>query len=321
MIALFLLISFFPFFGLPPDAELPAAIEKYQFGEYEKAAESLSRQVRSDSDNALLRIWLGKSYLRLSRWDEAIREFERAVQIEPNYGPHHLWLGRALGRKAEHSLFFAALAPARRVLKEFEAAVRLAPDSPEARFDLLEFYLDAPGVLGGGKDKAMIQAKEIARINKRMGYTARSRVYQKDQKWDAALKELTQATVEFASDPGAFLDLAEYLFQRKVNERAADMARTALGLGAGAGARLILAAVLVRLRRDVATAEADLRALAAGPLQEDDPAFEEIHYWLGQAMLALGKNAGARQQFQKALTFDPNYSPAKTALHLTRREP
>jgi hypothetical protein len=50
-----------------------------------------------------------------------------------------------------------------------EKAVELNPDNIEARFDLLEYYLQAPAFLGGDAAKAQAQAAEIAKRNATAG--------------------------------------------------------------------------------------------------------------------------------------------------------
>jgi hypothetical protein len=51
---------------------------------------------------------------------------------------------------------------ARKVKTHFEKAVTLNPDNLAARADLVEYYLKAPRILGGGKEKAEVQAHEIS---------------------------------------------------------------------------------------------------------------------------------------------------------------
>jgi tetratricopeptide (TPR) repeat protein len=57
---------------------------------------------------------------------------------------YHLWLGRALGEKADRASFLSAFSLAKRVRAEFEEAVRLTRAMPSALADLGEFYYDAP---------------------------------------------------------------------------------------------------------------------------------------------------------------------------------
>ncbi len=303
-----------------PRCDLAAAIRMYGVGEYQKAVETLSQQSPENSRAADLWLWLGKSYFRLRRWDDAIRGFERAELVDPSNSLYHLWLGRAFGRKAEHSPFFLALGPARRVLKEFETAVRLSPGSVDARFDLLEFYLNAPGIIGGGRDHARAQIEEIARVNPRLGRTARARLYEDEKRFDLARQELTQATVEFPDQPAAFVDLADYLFRRMDYAEAEPYARKAVEMTQPPDnkARLELFASWVRLGKNQSEAEKGLKILSLGPLDDDDPSFDDVYYWLGQARLAQGKKAEARQAFETALRYNSDHPRTKAALALLR---
>ncbi len=289
-----------------------AAVQLYEHGEYREAVGLLAQQIQTVPENGPLLLWLGKSYIKLRKWDDAIRELEKAVQSEPSNALYHLWLGRAYGRKAENASFLAALGPARRVAKEFETAVRLDPENLDARFDLLEFCLHAPGMLGGGRERTMEQAAAIAHINPLSGYSARAEIYKKDEKWDLALKELTQATVEYPGSARAYRDLSDFLFHRGEYAGAAASARKSLEIRPNQGARLILAAAQIKLAQNLPQAEQSLAELAAGPLGDLAPPFEEVYYWLGQAQLAQGKKSAARRSFERALDYNPAYRPAQS---------
>ena len=68
------------------------------------------------------------------------------------------WAGFTARRRTA-SNFFKAASLAGKVRNEFETAVRLDPNNVDARSDLGEFYLEAPGIVGGGRDKAEAQAQ------------------------------------------------------------------------------------------------------------------------------------------------------------------
>ena len=68
------------------------------------------------------------------------------------------YVGRIYGEKADRAGFFSAAGLAKKVRTEFERSVEFSPNSWQARTDLAEFYLEAPGIVGGGKEKARSQA-------------------------------------------------------------------------------------------------------------------------------------------------------------------
>ncbi len=292
------------------------AVQYYERGEFQKAAEYLAAASRSASEDAPLHLWLGKSYMKLHRWDDAVRELERAVQIEPANSDYHLWLGRAYGEKASRASFFTAPGWAKKLRREFEAAVKLAPDNLDARFDLLEFYLQAPGIIGGGKDKAEVEVREISRINPRQGHTASAHLYADHKKWELAREELEKSVREFPQEPEPYVDLAEFLLRRREYPAAESTARMALQINKNLpAAKLLLSAAQIQQRKDLSQAESNLREVASGPLRDGEPSFADVFYWLGEAYLAQAKQAEARQALETALRFDPEHSRAKTVLN------
>jgi tetratricopeptide (TPR) repeat protein len=292
-------------------ASLDDAIRLYQKSQFKQAAgllEGLKSQSPNDAD---VRLWTGKSYLKIQNWDKAVQEMEKAAQLQPN-AQNNLWLGRAWGARAEHSFFLKGMKLAGRVVKAFETARQLAPENLDVRFDLLEYYLNAPGIVGGGRDKADAEVQAIAKLDPKKGYNARSIVLSKDKKWDLAKKELIQATVDFPNDASAYKDVAEFLLNRQDFEGAGQYAKKALALAKESKtSRLILAAAGTQLRTDLDYQAKSLLSLASGPLGDEDPAFEEVYYWLGECYLAKGEKAKAREAFESALAFNPEYGKAK----------
>jgi tetratricopeptide (TPR) repeat protein len=290
---------------------LDRAILFYEKGEYRKAVGLLSELSRSSPEESNVRLWLGKSYLKARDWDDAVQQLEKASQIQPSNALYRLWLGRACGARAAHSIFFTALRWARRVIKEFETAAKLAPSDLNIRFDMLDFYLNAPSMVGGGSEKASAEMQAIEKLDPRKGATARAMVFQKNKKYDQAKKELVQATIDYPNYADAYKDLADFLLDRKDYEEAFQNARKALALADSRHARLIAASSQVRLRIDLEGAEKTLRELAAGPLGDDDPSFEEVYFWLGECCSAKGEKDKAREAYLLALAFNPEYDQAK----------
>ena len=79
------------------------------------------------------------------------------------------WLGRAYGRRAETSNPFTAPGYASKARQMFEKSVALDPSNKEATGDLLDFYLEAPGFMGGGYEKAeaLVKADRARRPGRR----------------------------------------------------------------------------------------------------------------------------------------------------------
>lgn len=103
--------------------------------------------------------------LQLYQRDEfkgAIMAFEQAVGQAPKMAKYHHWLGKAYGRLAERSSWMRAVELAKRTQRALEKAVELDPDEPAALVDLLNYYEQAPSLLGGDQAKAKAKAKAKA---------------------------------------------------------------------------------------------------------------------------------------------------------------
>jgi len=100
------------------------------------------------------------------QYRDAVASLERAVGEDSLNSDYYDWLGRAYGRLAESSSFLSAPGYAKKTVRAFERAVELGPANLEALSDLFEYYLQAPGLVGGGFDKAENIASRIATLDK-----------------------------------------------------------------------------------------------------------------------------------------------------------
>ena len=295
--------------------KLSDAVRLHERGSFQQAVELLRQESKTSPRDAEVRFHLGRAYLKVRDWRAAVTELERAVELEPSNARYRQWLGRAYGERASRAFLTAAYSMARRTVREFEAASRLSPNDLSVRFDLLEYYLQAPGMVGGGRDKAEAEARTIDGIDKQKGYTARANIHRRDKQFDRAGAELLKATVEFPENATACEDLADFLFGQRDYEGALQWSRKALTLNPKLNySRFLAAAAATRLNRDLETAADELQALADGPLFDNDPTFEQVYYMSGENYLARGDKAKAKAAFQSALSFNPDHSRAKEAL-------
>jgi tetratricopeptide (TPR) repeat protein len=305
---------------MKPGGNLEEAIQLYEKGEFKKAAGLLGELSKSTPNDPKVRLWLGKTYIKTRQWKDAVREMEKATQIEPKEALYRLWLGRACGYLADHVNRLAAFfgGKAKRVIEEFEAASKLAPNDLDIRFDMLDFYLQAPGIVGGGEDKAKAEVQKIDKLDPKKGHAARAMLYKKEGKLDSAEKELIQATVDYPDYVPGYLDLADFLLEKKDFESALKYSQKASSMEKSKRAKLIRSAARVRLKSDLNEAEKDLQELASGSLNDNDPSFEEIYYWMGECRLAQGDRAKALEALEKAHEFNPDYEPAKNSISKLR---
>src|SRR6266852_6311575 len=146
----------------------------------------------SDYAKAILELQ-GKSYLELQERDPAIKSAEKAVAIDPQNSTYHEWLGRAYGEKADHTTWFSAISLAKKTRKEFETAVQLDGRNYSARQALIEFDCSAPGLVGGGEDKALPQIKQLAEMDAAEGHFAAGNCRRQKKDFAVADEEFAKA--------------------------------------------------------------------------------------------------------------------------------
>jgi len=291
----------------PPLKELLAA------GRVDDAIQTLQQQVQHSSTDAESYNLLCRAYFMLEDWDRGISACERARDLDPRNSLYQLWLGRAYGEKADHAGFLSAAGLAKKVRTAFERAVELDPQSWDARADLAEFYLEAPGIVGGGEDKARAQADAIAPLNPAMAHWIAARIAAKNHDTASAEREYRAAIAANQSLGRAWVDLAGFLFR---NNRLDDMERLLDDLESvqveQREALRDAATVLLRAGRNFPLAVRLLRRYLSSPVEEG-PAFK-AHDLLGQLLEKQGDRQAAAAEYRAALALAHSYARAQEDL-------
>jgi tetratricopeptide (TPR) repeat protein len=293
-----------------PKTQLALADAALQSGEADRALSLLSTAPSSaEAHNLRCRV-----FFTMGRWDDAASECDLAVRLNGQSAADHLWLGRALGEKADSSSFLAAFSLAKRARSEFETAVSLDPDYGEALTDLGEFYTSAPGIVGGGDDKAQGLVSRLQKIDPSRAHILLGRIAESHKDYGTAEREYKQAIATSEHPAIPWMTLAS--FYRKI-ERWNDMeAAVESGYKAAqhdhhAGLALYNgASILIRGKRNLALAEKLLEEyIAQYPKTEEGPAFE-AHTRLAKLKAQLGDKNGAWQERDEALRLAHDYKPA-----------
>jgi tetratricopeptide (TPR) repeat protein len=250
----------------------------------------------------------------LEQWDAAITECEQAARLDPQNASYHLWLGRAVGEKANHANFLSAYSLAKRVRDEFEEAVRLDPRNVDALSDLGEFYRDAPGAVGGGMDKAQSIASQLDKLDPARAHELRGRMAEAQKDYGTAEREFKQAIAAAAHPAFQWVTLASFYRQRQRWDDMEAAVHSAIGAAQRdkhAGVALYDgASVLTKAKRDPALAVKMLDDYLAGPSKtEDAPAFV-AYVRLARLDTQLGDTAGAQRQRAAAIALAHEYKPA-----------
>ncbi len=306
-ILLSLLSLSFPLSAQTPQALLAA-------GRVDLALGTLEHQLQTAPTPEAYNL-LCRAYFELDNWDAGVPPCEKAVSLEPENSLYHLWLARIYGEKADRAGFFTAASLVGKVRTEFERAVECSPNSWEARTDLAEFYLEAPGIVGGGKDKARAQAEMLMPLNPAMAHWVKGRIAEKSKDNATAEQEYRAAIAASQGGARAWLNLAG--FYRHAN-RFSEMDQALHTLESSPldhpGALVDGASMLLRLGRDYPLATRLLRRyLAPSNPVEEAPAFK-AHSMLGQLLERQGERTAAAEEFRTALAMAHTYRPAQEGL-------
>jgi tetratricopeptide (TPR) repeat protein len=295
----------------------PTAEQLLQSGRIDDALAVIQQRIASRSDDAGAYNLLSRAHYALNNYDASIRAGEKAVSLAPNNADYHLWLGRAYGRKAEHASWWTAASLAGKMRDEFERAVQLNGDDIDARTDLAEFYIEAPGIVGGGKDKAEGQAKAVEMRDSATAHWIRARVAEKDKRFDVAEAEYKAAIQDSGDRADNWLSLASFYRRRDrlpEMEAAINKAVASQKKADGKSAFYDAATLLWKTGRQLPQAAQLLgKYLASKEKVEDAPAFQ-AHYLLGQIYEKQGDRAAAVREYQSALKLAKDYREAREAL-------
>jgi tetratricopeptide (TPR) repeat protein len=289
-------------------------------GRADDALTTLHSRINASPDDAESHNLLCRVYFSMGDWDRGIAACEKAVALDPGNSRYHMWLGRIYGEKADSANFLSAASLAGKVRNEFEAAVRLDPNNVEARSDLGEFYLEAPGIVGGGRDKAEAQAQALAALDAPKADYLKGRIAEKKKDLAAAEGEYRAAIAASHGSALTWFNLALFFrHQQRWNDMedaihhavSAQVDRPEIIMESGE--------VLLRSGRNFPAAARYLRRyLALSSKVEEAPAFK-AHYLLGSVLEKQGDKQGAAQEYRAALSLARNFSRAQEALERLNR--
>lgn len=270
---------------------------------------------RATGNNAAAFNYLGRTYFSLEDWDNAVRNCERAVQLEPGNAEFQLWLGRSYGEKANSAGPISAYSLARKSVAAFSSAHGLDRKNLDIARDLAEYYFTAPSVVGGGSDKALALAAELAPEHPSDAAWVRAMVAYHDGRYDQAEREFEESIRLDHYSAGAYLEFARYLRGRKHWDRFQQAVQNAINSAhIRPTDRYDAAELLLVSKRNPSEAEHQMRAyIQSGHTEEKAPLFR-AHMLLGDAFVAVGDSNQAATEYRAALALASSYRPAADAL-------
>jgi tetratricopeptide (TPR) repeat protein len=283
--------------------------------------------------------------------DEAIKLAERALALNNRNVYYHGALASLYADKAQNASFVDQLLLVPKIKRHLDDAFALDPHNWHCLDGMVQFYLVAPGILGGDKRKAQQVADQAVKDDPVHGWLMQSRIAQANKDQAREEQALLSAVKASPNDYDAVTTLADFYLRDTIKRypEAEKYARAAILIdSARTPAYSVLAAVLVHTRRigelnqllgdadranpddlapyfvaartlilegeDFNDAERFLRKYLTQEAEGNAPRHAFAHWRLGQLYHRSGKTEQARAEYQLCLQQEPGFDPAKKDL-------
>jgi tetratricopeptide (TPR) repeat protein len=295
---------------------LADAQRDYNSGRYNRVVDAVASAVAKSPDDASLHFLLGQSYYQLREFSRSTASLERAVQLAPNQSDYHDWLGKSYGRKAEESVLFSAMSWARKTHKEFETAVQLDPNNFEAQRDLIRFEMNAPGLVGGGDDKAQKHIEDLEKIDALQGQLARGEYFVTKKRMGEADGVFAKILESNSDRIGVYFEVADYYRDRANGEKMGQAVAAAEKIDPNDRRMKFYKGILFVVKgKNPIEAELMLKSyISTVPNHSDLPPHSTAREWLGKLFESQGKFSEAAEEYRRSLDLDPHNKAVQEAL-------
>ncbi len=247
--------------------------------------------------------------------DAASTAAEAVLKAHPRDANALLWAGRAYGMKAMSASIFTKMSWAKKCHEAWEKAVEIDPSALEPRLELLRYYLMAPGIAGGGVEKARAQAARIASLDATQGYIAAGTVADHEKRpaeAETAYRKAAEIDPKGTQGPVALAsffarherwDEARSIFEKRVAVDPND-----------AFAIYQLGRISYLSEKEMEKGVVLFDRFLALPVPKDGPTHADARWRKGLLLERLGRKPAAIAEYREALKEDPGHRGAKREL-------
>jgi tetratricopeptide (TPR) repeat protein len=210
---------------------------------------------------------------------------------------------------------------AKKTRKEFETAVQLDGRNFSARQALIEFDCSAPGIVGGGEEKALPQIQQLAEMDAAEGHYAAGNCRRHKKDPVAADEEFAKALESHPKSAELIYDIGDHAVKRGQPQLLLEVADVGERVAPGDPRGMFYRGVALVLKKEnPEEAGRLLREYAKkAPLRTGYPRPAAAHAWLGRLYEEQNKREEAAKEFESAVKLDPNNKMAQEALKRLKR--
>jgi len=297
------------------DTEFSSAKKLYLNKNFNEAKHRFITIFNEDNSNDSAAFYIGKIFFQQGEYDESIQWFERAIAVNDSSSEYYHQIGLVYGLKAQNAGLFKKPGLAKSMKKNVERAIKLDPNNIAARFSLLNYLLQAPGFMGGGKDKAKQQAEEIKKIDEENGYIAMASVYESEKQLDLAENALRQVINMDSTNLDNYMRLGGFFTRTHQYNQAIKTFENIISINPQKmDAYYQIGKVGAVSGQFLDKAESSMTHFLTKAQDQNDDYTIWAHYRLGMIYEKMKKPKQAIDAYQAALNLDPAMKLAKEAL-------
>lgn len=304
-LCLFPLISF-------AQTSLEKAKSFYETKKYTEAEKVLISIPEKNTDYAAARYYLGRVAFDKKEYDAASDYFEEATKVNSKESEYYQWLGDTYGSIAQNANVFKQGLLAPKMKNAWEKAIALDAKNINARNSLIQFYLQAPGFMGGSIDKARETAKQIITIKPAEGHRQMGNVLAYEKKNTEAEKEYLEMV---KADPTYVAGLANFYVKQKKYNEAFNLFEEALKKNPDDFVSIYQIGRTAAISgQKLERGEDCLKKYLAYQPKPNEPSHGGANMRLGQIKEKKGSKSEAKKYFETALKLDSSLKEAKEGL-------
>lgn len=297
---------------------LKNGIAQFDAERLDQAKATLLPLAKAGDADAML--YLGRIAIEQSDGDSAVSWIEQAIRKNDRNSTYYQWLGSAYSLKVMSANPLVRMNLGSSLKHAMERAVELDATNVEARINLLQFYLQAPAMMGGGVDKAREQAAAIMARDPYQGRLQNVSIAENQGDTLDAEVLLRDASATFPDSSAPATRMAIHYFNAKRYDDAFRVLEDRLRRSpADAAALYQLGRVGAVSGAKLDRAQWALERFLQMPHKRGTPSIASAHWRMGMIFEAKGDRTRARAEYETAVRLDPKLAGAQASLDKLKR--
>lgn len=304
----YLLLFLFPLvsFGQSSLTEVEGFLQNK---EYHKAEIYLTKILVKEPTNIKAIELLGDAYSYQEKWEPAISKYQYLVETAPNIAKYHYKYGGAMGMEALRVNKIKAFFMIDDIEEAFLNAVKLDPKHIDARWALIEYYIQLPGIIGGSKSESLKHANALENLSKVDGFLAKGYIYEYSNEPLLAEKYYKKA-IEVGGSVTCFQKLSSFYEKNNAPEKSIKTIESASIKLQRNSLNYQLGKVCASYNLELNKGEKCLHTFIDNHSSEDGVPLEWAYFRLAQIFRHKNDKVNATKWIDKSLVLQPNFEIA-----------